>query len=428
MSLTRTIAPAIADLPTDLSIVPEVKYASSGARMHVYKNHIQPVVRIEFVFKAGKWYQPKAGVASLTAKMLKEGTAFHTAKEIADTVDYYGASLEITHGFDRATVTLYCLSKFLPFLLPLTFEIIQQPSFPEKEFALMKQRVIQTLTVDKQKNGYLATETFTGALYGKYHPYTTFISEEEISALRLTDLQDFHSQAYTFPSSEIFITGDITDAAVEGILTLITSQKASSLQEPVISPLKGHAEDRLIIEKTSNDLQASIRAGKPIIHPSHPDYPALYLLNHVLGGYFGSRLMKNIREDKGFTYGIYSSLSHKEHSSLFSIGTDTKGDKIEETLAEILKEIALLRNELVPENELATTKKHLAGKFLSDHATLFDKMDKYKSNTILNLGTDFSSQLLEKIADLEASQLLEAANKYFQEEDLLQVVTGGATK
>ncbi|ALJ01372.1 hypothetical protein DC20_10470 [Rufibacter tibetensis] len=416
----------MADLTTDLSITPEVRQTPSGARLHIFKNSIQPVVRVEFVFKAGKWYQPKAGVASLTAKMLKEGTRYHNAKEIADAVDFYGASLDVAHGYDRSTVTLYCLAKFLPSLLPLAFEIIQQPSFPEEEFSLLKQRVIQTLAVDKQKNSYLATEAYTSALYGQDHPYASYISEEDIIATEIKDLKDFHHQSYIFHDAEIFITGDINESQIEVISKAVKDHTPSAIVQPQISTLA--PKTGLLKSSTANDMQASLRIGKPILKSSHPEYPALYLLNHVLGGYFGSRLMKNIREDKGYTYGIYSSISHKEHGSLFSIGTDIKGDKINETLEEVSKELTTLKEEPVSAEELATTKKHLAGKFLSDHATLFDKMDKYKSNVIMGLDKDFYTQLLVKIQSLSEIDLLEVANKYFNEDSLLKVVAGGVHK
>ncbi|KAA3436018.1 M16 family metallopeptidase [Rufibacter hautae] len=424
MLINRTVAPAIAELTSDLYIAPEVQTTPSGARIHIFENNIQPVVRVEFVFKAGKWFQSKPGVASLTAKMLKEGTHYHTAKEIADMADYYGASLEVNHGFDRSTVTLYCLSKFLPFLLPLTFEIILQPSFPENEFALMKQRIIQTLSVDKQKNSYLATEAFTVAIYGQDHPYVSSISEEEITALTVQDLVDFHRAAYAFSNAEIFITGDINKAGLEAIssnLKGIADAENINPTSKTNSPQTG-----LLLNKTANQMQASIRVGKSTIRPTHSDYPALYLANHILGGYFGSRLMKNIREDKGFTYGIYSSLSHKEHDSLFFIGTDIKGDKIKETLEEVAKEINLLKQEEVSEDEFLTAKKHLNGKFLNDHATLFDKMDKYRSNVLLGLTPDFYSQLLQSIQILTPKDITEVAKKHLQDDTLLKIVTGGS--
>jgi len=426
MYLDRSQAPTIVDFVIDKPLQPKVLNTLSGVTIHILQNTIQPVVRVEFVFKAGKWYQSKAGVASLTAKILKEGTIHKTAKQIADTIDFYGASLEVTHGFDRSTLTLYCLSKFLKDLLPLALEIIQAPSFPEEEFDILKQRVIQTLSVDKQKNSYLSSESFTSVIYGKDHPYSTFINEEDIAALTVSDLREFHSKAYGISTAEIFIAGDLHQEPLEVLLT--TFQKNYLEEEKASQSLQFYQEKASVIElykASPNTMQASVRIGKPFLSPTHDDYPGLYLLNHVFGGYFGSRLMKNIREDKGFTYGIYSSISIREQGVLFSIGTDIKSDKVKETLAEVNEELKKLTLSLVPDEELKTVKKHLAGKFMSESSTIFDKMDKYKATVLLNLPPSYFTNLQEKVNLLLADDLQRIAEKHFDYTSMYRIVVGG---
>ncbi len=392
----------------------------------MYPNSIQPIIRLEVVFKAGKWYQDKPGVASLTAKMLKEGTTSHTAKQLADIIDFYGASLEITHGFDRSTLTLYCLSKFLPELLPIVFEILEHPSFPKEEFELLKQRVIQTLAIDKQKNGYLATELFTSSIYGADHPYSTVISEEEIKALTLEDIKAFYKTRYDINSSEVFVTGDFDEEGnnlLKGFLD--QTQRNTGLNNVEKQYSKKEATASKKMERSSNTMQAAIRVGRTLPSPEHPDFPLLYLANHALGGYFGSRLMKNIREEKGFTYGIHSSISIKEHGTLISIGTDIKGDKIEETIREIEKEIEVLQRELLSEEELNTIKKHLAGKFISDNSTIFDKMDRYRSSVLLGLPPNFFTNLQNKMQQASREEVQTVAKEYLSTETLHIVAVGG---
>ncbi|MFC6995980.1 M16 family metallopeptidase [Rufibacter roseus] len=426
MDLNRKEAPPIADIVIDTALHPEVVSISSGVKVHILEDNIQPIARVEFVFRAGKWYQPKAGVASLTAKMLKEGTLQKSAKQIADSIDFYGASLEISHGFDRSTLTLYCLSKHLEPLLPLALELIEQPAFPEEEFELMKQRVIQTLAVDKQKNSYLSSETFTSAIYGQDHPYSNLINEEEIAAITIQDLKNFHSSCYRLTNSEVFLTGEIPASSKNLLFAVLDGLPAQAVQNTEWNQiLNSGTTPQTILQPSSNKMQASIRIGCTVVPPGHSDYAAFYVLNHTLGGYFGARLMKNIREDKGYTYGIYSSISSKEKGSLFSIGTDIKGDKINETLTEISKEISALQHELVPKEELLTVQKHIAGKFISDTSTIFDKMDKYKSTVFFNLPPDFYSQLQHSVKDLTSTELKSIAEKYLKEESLYIVVVGG---
>ncbi|MBA9076483.1 M16 family metallopeptidase [Rufibacter quisquiliarum] len=426
MALDRSKAPELAEQTPDLSIYPTVLTSSFGTRVHLYPNSIQPIIRLEFVFKAGKWYQDKPGVASLTAKMLKEGTTSHTAKQLADIIDFYGASLEITHGFDRSTLTLYCLSKFLPELLPIVFEILEHPSFPEEEFELLKQRVIQTLAIDKQKNGYLATELFTSSIYGADHPYSTVISEEEIKALTLEDIKAFYKTRYDINSSEVFVTGDFDEEGnnlLKGFLD--QTQRNTGLNNVEKQYSKKEATASKKMERSSNTMQAAIRVGRTLPSPEHPDFSLLYLANHALGGYFGSRLMKNIREEKGFTYGIHSSISIKEHGTLLSIGTDIKGDKIEETIREIEKEIEVLQRELLSEEELNTIKKHLAGKFISDNSTIFDKMDRYRSSVLLGLPPNFFTNLQNKMQQASREEVQTVAKEYLSTETLHIVAVGG---
>ncbi|MGV3539579.1 MAG: M16 family metallopeptidase [Rufibacter sp.] len=427
MELDRSLSPPVQDFTNEKGPTPEVIPLPSGARVHILKDTVQAVVRVEFVFKAGKWYQPKAGVASLTAKMLKEGTSKHSAKQIADTIDYYGASMDVSHGFDRTTLTIYCLSKFLRSLLPLGFEILQNPTFQEKELSLMKNRVVQTLAVDKQKNAYVASEAFTSSIYGKEHPYSTYIDEAQINSITKEDLINFHQSAFNFSTAEIFITGDLDEENKSLLLSFLASASQTFQKQDIKEPehLLNGVEEKIQRIPSTNEMQAALRIGKISLDPSQKDYPALYVLNHALGGYFGSRLMKNIREEKGFTYGIYSSISTKEHSSLLTIGTEIKGDKIENTFKEIEREFQLLKDTLISDEELVTVKKHIAGKFISDIATIFDKMDKYKSNVLLGLSPNFFYDLQDKVKAISPSDLQEIALKLLKTDSFYSISVGG---
>ncbi|AMM50509.1 hypothetical protein TH61_03980 [Rufibacter sp. DG15C] len=428
MSLNRSVAPLLLDSADIPLLVPEVIPISKGTTLHIAHNTIQPIVRVEFVFKAGKWYQPKAAVASLTAKMLLEGTFKKNARQIAELADFYGATLDVSHGFDRSTVTLYCLSKFLPDLLPLLFEVIQEPSFPEHELILLKQRLIQALSVDKQKNGYLASEAYSIKLYGLNHPYTTFISEDEINAVTLEEVNDFHRSHYNLGEVQVFVTGDISlttkNLLQHALQTDLRSRVEENRRNNTIHALQQESEAHTKVA-TKNNLQAAIRIGNEVISPSHSDFPGLYFTTHLLGGYFGSRLMKNIREDKGYTYGIYASLSTKENSTTFTIGTEVKGDKSVETLKEIELELGRLKEEPIQEEEMRTVIKHLSGKFISDEATLFDQMDRYKSTVFLKLPTDHYHSLVKEFLNMTPSTVNEIANKYLRIEKLLTVIAGG---
>lgn len=164
--LDRKVAPPVQPLASVTLPAADVFSLPNGARLHVLHNDAQPVVRLQIVFRAGKWYDPEPGVSLLTARMLLEGTRTRTARQIADEIAFYGASLECEQGFDRATLTLYCLTRHLEQLLPLVLEVATEPTFPETELEMLQKRTIQNVRIERQKTSYLAAERFSRNLYG----------------------------------------------------------------------------------------------------------------------------------------------------------------------------------------------------------------------------------------------------------------------
>jgi zinc protease len=420
--LDRNIAPAARPV-LSVQLPPAQIYSlGNGARLHCLSGPNQPVVKLEIIFKAGKWYESTPGVSYLTAKMLLEGTSKHSAKQIAETIAFYGASMECTQGFDRSSLTLYCLSKHLEKLLPLVHEILTSPTFPEAELNLLKSRTIQNISIEKQKTSYLATVALTRNIYGEHHPYVTGTEEEALSAIDQQQIRSFFHSHYCFPDTEVILAGDFKEADRQMIETLFGQITTDS---PAARPgrLSAPSNQNTFIDLPEK-LQSSIRIGRHWPLMSHPDFSKLSLVNKILGGYFGSRLMKNIREEKGYTYGIFSAVSSKEHDSLFYIGTDVNYEKAEETVSEVLKEIRILKEELVSEEELETVKAYTVGKFINDTATIFDQSEKYKTIILQNLPPDYYSRHLQEIQNLTAQEIPALVENYLPEESLTVVVVG----
>jgi zinc protease len=420
--LNRSIAPATRPV-LSVQLPPAQVFAlPNGSRLHCLPGSGQPVVKLEIIFKAGKWYEPVPGVSYLTAKMLLEGTSHHSAKQIADTIAFYGASIECQQGFDRSNLTLYCLSKHLEKLLPLVNEILTSPSFPQEEFSLLKSRTIQNISIEKQKTSYLATAALTRNIYGENHPYNTGMDEANLAVIDRQQIRSFFQSHYTFPEAEIILAGDFEENNRQEIVDLFGGMSSPF---PAATQLrKGVKANGNTILDLPDKLQSSIRIGHHWPLMSHPDFARLSLINKILGGYFGSRLMKNIREEKGFTYGIFSAVSPKEHDSLFYIGTDVNYEKAQETISEVLKEIRILKEELVSEKELETVKAYTVGKFINDTATIFDQSEKYKTIVLQNLPADYYSLYLQDIQNLSATEIPGLMEKYLPEAFLSIVVVG----
>ena len=425
--LDRTLAPPVQPLARVPLPAAEVTTLPGGARLHVLANAAQPVVRLQAVLQAGKLAEPVPGLASLTARLLLEGTTTRTARQIADEVAFYGASLECDSGFDRATLTLYCLTRHLPTLLPLVLDVLTNPSFPAQELQQLQTRTIQNVRVERKKTSYLATERFNELLFGADTAYGRPFDEVAYQHLTAEQARDFHRAAWSLGRAELFLCGDV--AAERDLVAQAFGQAAASAGAvlptgPVLEPFApASSPDHVTV---AGSLQASIRLGRQWPAPTHPDTHRLKLLVNVLGGYFGSRLMRNIREDKGLTYGIYASVAPREYGTSLVIGTDVKGESADFAVREIEAELRKLQQEPIPAEELQTVKSYLLGKFANELSTVFEQCDKYKNLVFLGLPADYYEQFVQQTEAADAATLQQLAQQYLSPADLQTVVAGPA--
>jgi len=421
--LDRQVAPPVQPLASVTLPAADVFSLPNGARLHIMRNNAQPVVRLQVVFPAGKWYDPASGVSLLTARMLLEGTRTRTARQIADEVAFYGASLECEQGFDRATLTLYCLTRHLQQLMPLMVDVITEPTFPRAEFDLLKTRTIQNVQIERQKASHLAAERFSHNLFGAAHPYGAIFNEAVFQATTTADVQHFHQRTYLLGSSEIFLCGDVNIQHEQLLAQLLAEQPASDnplvIEKATPQPTLTHDHVLLV-----DSIQSSLRIGRTWLNPSHPDYHSLQVLVKVLGGYFGSRLMKNIREDKGYTYGIYASVSPREHATSFIIGTDVNAESTSSAITEVHRELKCLQEELIPADELQTVKNYMAGKFANELSTVFEQCDKYKTLVFQNLPASYYTDFLDQIGAVTSEKLQDLAIQYLSPASMIEVVSG----
>ena len=421
--LNRAIAPEF-NTPATVEITkPQSANLSNGIPFFLLKSGESPVIRIEFIFKAGNYYENEAGLSLFTSKMLREGSENYTGSAIEEKIAFYGGFLEINQGMDRVSVAVYVLSKHLTNLLPVLKEIITKPAFPEKEFLNLKNITKQNLKINLQKTSYLASSNFKEYLFGKAHPYGRVISEESIDAINLQKISSYYSNYFNSKNCAILVCGSGTEDFYEILNDSFGSASWGSNTPGIVTTNTSPFLGRKDIQKEST-VQASIRIGRLMFPLQHPDYFKANLLIEILGGYFGSRLMKNIREDKGLTYGISASLVNLENAGYFTIGTDVKKEFAEETIKEIHKEIDLLKNVPVEENELTTVKNYLLGSFLNSLTTPFALGDKFKTIYFNKLDYSFYVNYLESIKNITAAELQETANIYFDASAFTEVVAG----
>ena len=425
MILDRTIAP---DFRIVNSIhLPDAKTYSldNGIKLHVINIGDQPVVRLECIFDAGNWQEQFPGASFFAIKMLTEGTENQTSSEISEAFERIGAFTDLSNTSDRSGITVYCLSRFLPEVLPMVQDLIQKAIFPEKEFEVQRNITLQNLRVNMEKTAYLATTEFRGALFGVNHPYGQKQTEEGINSLKIEQVVEHFNHFIKNGKCTIILAGQVSENDVEVVKEYLGKSGIGSVLEEVLHEPKILADDKHILVEKADSVQSSIRMGRKMFTRHNPDYFKMLVTNEILGGYFGSRLMKNIREEKGLTYGISSHLATLRYEGYLMIGTDVKKEFTQQTIDEIKKEIYRLQTELVGEEELQTVKNFMAGEFAGSLNTAFEVADRQKILLLDGLPADFFNQYIDQIHATTSEDVMEMANKYLNPEEMLEVVVGG---
>lgn len=425
--LNRTVAPPIHDpIEFDFSLPPIQKdQLSNGLPLYWLRAGTQEVAQIELVFPAGVWQEPRPAVAQATAALLKNGTPGKTAHELNEAFEQYGATLRVSAGDDWASVTLFTLTKHLPVLLPVMQELILHAAFPEDELRLYKQNASQRLLVSLRQCDFVANQRIDALLFGEAHPYGRFTKEATIAALTREQLVDFHRSQYDLSKAQIFAAGAIGEKEV-ALLDAFFGQTAvefpeKKAAEPQYS-LPAPAARVQRIQNDENGVQVAIRIGRTFPNRHDPDFTPMVVLNTVLGGYFGSRLMSNIREEKGYTYGIYSSLQPMQHGGSLIIHTEAGRDVCEAAVVEVWKEMEILKAEAIPEDELRLVKNYLLGGLLGELDGPFQLLNRWKTLILNGFDSNRFDRNIEIYKTVDAATLQTLAQKYYDREAFYEVV------
>lgn len=422
----RTEAPTIHNIQQIDYVKAKKSVLTNGIPVFHINGAELKVVKIDFIFKAGNWQQNENFIASFTANMLQEGTKNYTSETIAKRFDFYGSYIQIRTDQDFTTISIICLNKYLSEILNVTEDIIKRPTFPQKELEVLRAKQKQKFQTENEKVKVLCHKKFTTLLFGDDHPYAINNRIKHFSTITREKLLNFFLKCYHANNCRIIVSGNADNA----VLALLenhfgkddwTNKKRNNLEQNfTINPT---SNSKYKITK-KNTLQTAIRTGCIWVNKTHPDYCGLSILVTILGGYFGSRLMMNIREEKGYTYGIGAYVVALKNASYFVISTEVDNSHTDATLSEIEKEMKLLQNELISEEELKTVKSYLLGEFLRDFDGSFALADAFKA--INNFGLDYSfyEHYLHIINTITAEELQKLACKYLQPEKMIKVLAG----
>jgi predicted Zn-dependent peptidase len=419
----RKQAPGIVDaVDFNLRLKPVIKTTlRNGVEVYSVNAGAEEVLSVEWVFFAGNWQEEQNLVAATANFLLRNGTTTRTAFQINEHFEYYGAYLNRSCYNETASITLHCLAKHIGELLPVVKELITDSVLPQEELDIYKQNMKQRLQVNLKKSDFVASRLIDVYLYGKEHPYGKYSSAEDFDALNREQLLEFYKKYYQQGKLILFVAGKLPP----GLGGLLDQYFGDLPNQPAairkIEALPA-AEKKFRLTNDAEAVQGSIRIARPFPDRHHPDFLRVQVLNSLFGGFFGSRLMSNIREDKGYTYGIHSYLQNHIHGSAWMISTEAGKDVCEATIAEVYKEMNDLREELVDDEELLLVRNYMMGGILGDLDGPFQIISRWKNIILNDLTEQYFYDSIQTIKTISAEELQLLARKYLQPEDFYELV------
>lgn len=398
---------------------------SNGIPVCIINAGTQEIVKMDFVFNAGSWEQEKPLEALFANMMLNEGTVKYKSSKIADILDFYGAHLSLTADKHYASLSLLVLTKHLDKTLPIVEEILKRSIFPEKEFKTILQKEKELFIVENEKVKTLARNKFLQVLYGNNNPYGTIAALSDFDNLTTKQLKAFNERLYHGGNCTIFVSGKINENIIPQIEKYFGSNDwiKKAILKKNIPQVKINTEKFHLIKK-EDAVQSAIRVGKVLFNKRNSDFLGMQVLNTILGGYFGSRLMSNIREDKGYTYGIGSVMVSMKNSGFFVIVSEVGAEVSSNTIKEINFELKRLRTETIPEEELSLVRNYLLGEMLNNFDGPFAISEAYKGIMEYGLDIDYFNKAIDTIKTIQVKELKRLANEHLQEDSMFQIIAG----
>lgn len=412
------VAPAALDVPEY-----RTRTLANGVRIHTVPCDDCAVVRFTFVFRAGTSTQRVPFAASAAANMLCEGTELYSSQQVAERLDYYGSYFDVNVDRDCIYISFCTLSKFFVQTLAVAEQIILHPAFPEGELATYAAKRRQRLTVERMQVDTLAREELARCLFGAEHPYGRISPESAYDTLRREDLAEHYRRFYTAERCFVVCSGRVGEAEAAAV-GRIAEALPHGMEEDVVFPEPKTVHRSRIVREGA--VQSSIRLGRRLFTRTHPDFVDMQVAATALGGYFGSRLMRNLRERNGFTYGVVSAMVNFEREGYFAIATQVGADATERAVEEIFREIELLGREPMPAAELDMVRNMMTGEMMRILDGPFGIADVTIENILCGTDNAVIERNLQRIRSITPERVRDLAARYLRAGDFVTVVAGPA--
>lgn len=411
--------------PSEVDIQLAEKHTlANGVALYTLASEDFEVLRFSFVFRAGSAVQTVPFSASAAANLLAEGSTEHSAQQIAEQLDYYGSWYDVNIDRDYAYISFATLSKFFDHTLAVAEEILLRPAFLEAELRTYAAKRRQRLAIDRTKVDVEAREAFARALFGPRHPYGISSSEELYDSLTRRDVVEFYRRFYTDERCFVVCSGRIGDHELQALGNLAGRLPRRGVVEDPRFPPPETVHEAFVDHPGA--VQSSLRLGRLLFPRQHPDFVGMQVVATALGGYFGSRLMQNLRERNGYTYGVVAAMVNFERAGYFAVATQVGTDVTRQALGEIYREIELLRTDPMPEEELALVKNMMTGEMMRILDGPFGIADVTIENILCGTDNHIIGENIRRIRSMTPDDVLKLARKYLAREDLVTVVAGPA--
>ncbi|MBN1250882.1 MAG: insulinase family protein [Bacteroidales bacterium] len=424
-NLNRKISPKF-NLIDKLNYIDINKHLlDNGIEVYELNSDYQDVIKLEISFKAGTCESENILIPSFTNSMLIQSTKSKSSSEIAEKLDFYGSYVSLESGKHFSSVVLYSLTSFFEQSVEIVEDIIKNPTFPKNEFLIDLQNEKQQFIVSQEKVEYIAHNSFYEAVFGNKHPYGQVLKIEDFKKLKIDKLKDFHKRFYSSDNCTIVISGKTNNETFK-----ILNDKFGKTDWKNTNNIKKanysfiEQKNQKIILNKKDAVQTSLVIGCRTITKTHPDFLGLNVLNEIFGGYFGSRLMLNLREKKALTYGIYSYINSLLKSGIFIISANIPKGFEEKAIEEIYKEIKTIKEIKVQESELELVRNYMMGEILRAFDGHFNQSEIFLNLLQFGLTYKYFDDYIQTLKTITPENIMELANKYLQTDIFTQVLAG----
>ena len=401
----------------------EVETLNNGIPLYFVKTTNTEISEVIFNFDAGVWNQPQLLVAAMTQRLLDEGTKNMSSIQIADVFDFNGAHFNTNSGMHNSSVKLMALNKYFPELFEIIDDILNNAVFSQKEFDLAKKIHKQQLIISLDEEDVIARNKLEFVLYGENFPYGWAAKPEDYDKLSPEILKEFYSQNYVADKLKIIVASNKKEEIID-LLNKHFGNYRKSKSKTNYSHYKEQIGEKYSLIERPDALQSAVRIGWKMFDIKHKDNIDMSILDTFLGGYFGSRLMQNIRQKKGYTYSIYSALISFKYGGSFQIISEVQKENKFKVVEEIKKEVIRLQNEPISKEELTNMRNYMMGGLQRGMDGNFTFARTLHSFLVYDLDLDYIEKYANRIQNVSANRIQQLAQDYLKLDEMFTVIVG----